>query len=492
LECSGVVFEKDLKISIRMSSYQHFGVTNYVFFSWLSVIFIQLFVLMTKKELIQLVAEVRAQLDVALATIVELREEIRVLKAGKNSQNSSIPPSVDLKRVTKSLRETSGKKTGGQIGHAGKTLEFKAIPDLIEEHKPPFCTVCGNDLGSAVSVLQEKRQVVDIPPVAAIYTEHRIFKTVCNCGAATCGTFPTQVNASMQYGPRIESMIAYMSSRQYMPFARITEYFKQVHQLAISEGTIANCLNRFYQKAEHAYQTIRTRIAGSLVVGSDETGCKINGEKHWIWVWQTHQYNYVTVSKTRGKQAIDDVFPDGLPNSILISDAWAAQLATDTKSHQLCMAHLMRDLKYLSETLKDEWSEKVKQVFNEALKLKRTLLPNDYNKENKAIQDIENRTDQLLETELDLTKEANTFKKRLIKNRDYLFKFLEYENVAPDNNSSERAIRNIKVKQKISNQFKTPKGAQIFVALRSIIDTAIKNNLNVFDTLLYISNLRAE
>jgi hypothetical protein len=213
LECSGVVFEKDLKISIRMSSYQHFGVTNYVFFSWLSVIFIQLFVLMTKKELIQLVAEVRAQLDVALATIVELREEIRVLKAGKNSQNSSIPPSVDLKRVTKSLRETSGKKTGGQIGHAGKTLEFKAIPDLIEEHKPPFCTVCGNDLGSAVSVLQEKRQVVDIPPVAAIYTEHRIFKTVCNCGAATCGTFPTQVNASMQYGPRIESMIAYMSSR---------------------------------------------------------------------------------------------------------------------------------------------------------------------------------------------------------------------------------------------------------------------------------------
>lgn len=447
---------------------------------------------MTKKELIQLVAEFRVQLDVALATIVELREEIRVLKAGKNSHNSSIPPSVDLKRVSKSLRESSGKKTGGQMGHTGKTLEFKAIPDSIEEHKPLFCTACGNDLGSAVSVLEETRQVVDIPPVAAIYTEHRIFKKVCNCGVATCGTFPAQVSASIQYGPRIESMIAYMSSRQYIPFARIAEYFKQVHQLTISEGTIANCLNRFYHKALYAHQTIRARIAGSFVVGSDETGCKINGEKYWIWVWQTKQYNYVTVSKTRGKQAIDDTFPEGLPNSILISDAWAAQLATKTKSHQLCMAHLMRDLKYLSETLKDEWSEKVKQVFNEALKLKKTLLSKDYNNENKAIQDIKNRTNQLLASEHVLTKQAATFKKRLIKNRESLFKFLEYQNVEPDNNSSERAIRNIKVKQKISNQFKTLKGAQIFVVSRSIIDTAIKNNLNIFDSLSYISNFRAE
>jgi transposase len=70
--------------------------------------------------------------------------------------------------------------------------------------------------------------------------------------------------------------------------------------------------------------------------------------------------------------------------------------------------------------------------------------------------------------------------------------FLEYENVAPDNNSSERAIRNVKVKQKISNQSKTLKGAQFFVVLRSIIDTAFKNNLNIFETLFYISKLRTE
>ena len=73
-----------------------------------------------------------------------------------------------------------------------------------------------------------------------------------------------------------------------------------------------------------------------------------------------------------------------------------------------------------------------------------------------------------------------------------MFEFLKYENVEADNNSSERAIRNVKVKQKISNQFKTLKGAQIFVVIRSIIDTAIKNNLNIFDTLFSIANFRGE
>ena len=450
------------------------------------------FVMMTKKELLQLVSDLSKKLEVALATIVDLKEEIRVLKAGKNSNNSSIPPSIDIKRVSRSLREKSDKKSGGQLDHKGKTLEFKLAPDFIKEYKPNFCTSCGSDLSNIESLLQEKRQVVDIPPVAAIYTEHRVFKSVCNCGKINCGSFPEQVKASLQYGPRIESMIAYMSSRQYMPYARIAEYFNQIHQLPISEGTIDNCLNRFYEKATSAYETIKSKIFNSLAVGADETGCKINGEKYWIWVWQTTQYNYITVSETRGKQAIDDSFPLGLPNSILTSDAWAAQLATKAKSHQLCMAHLMRDLKYFSETLKDEWSSKIKKVFEEAVKLKRSMLSTDYYTENEAIQNIENSTNQLLEEGYILSKEVKAFKKRLIKNRDYLFEFLKYENVEADNNSSERAIRNVKVKQKISNQFKTLKGAQIFVVIRSIIDTAIKNNLNTFDTLFYIANFRAE
>jgi transposase len=98
---------------------------------------------------------------------------------------------------------------------------------------------------------------------------------------------------------------------------------------------------------------------------------------------------------------------------------------TVAKNHQLCMAHLMRDLKYFSETLKDEWSSKIKKVFEEALKLKRSMLSTDYYTENEAIQNIENSTNQLLEEGYILSKEVKAFKKRLIKNRDYLFEFLK-------------------------------------------------------------------
>ena len=89
-------------------------------------------------------------------------------------------------------------------------------------------------------------------------------------------------------------------------------------------------------------------------------------------------------------------------------------------------------------------------------------------------------------------KELITFQKRLIKYRAYFFTFLYHPEVPPDNNASERAIRNIKVKQKISGQFKSPDGAFGFAVLRSITDTIIKNNQNVLSSLKVIANLHTD
>ncbi|MFM6346151.1 MAG: transposase, partial [Dolichospermum sp.] len=79
--------------------------------------------------------------------------------------------------------------------------------------------------------------------------------------------------------------------------------------------------------------------------------------------------------------------------------------------------------------------------------------------------------------------------KRMIKYKDYLFNFLHYPDVPPDNNASERAIRNVKVKQKISGQFKSFDGAMNFAILRSITDTAIKNNQNVLNALFVVARI---
>jgi transposase len=84
-------------------------------------------------------------------------------------------------------------------------------------------------------------------------------------------------------------------------------------------------------------------------------------------------------------------------------------------------------------------------------------------------------------------KELYTFYKRMLRERQHIFTFLFIENVPPDNNASERAIRNVKVKQKISGQFKEEHAAQNFAKIRSVIDTTIKNGLNVLEALALIA-----
>ena len=106
---------------------------------------------------------------------------------------------------------------------------------------------------------------------------------------------------------------------------------------------------------------------------------------------------------------------------------------------------------------------------------------------------IEKRIDRLLNYNLPSNdKELVSFQKRLKKYRDYLFTFLYNPNVPPDNNASERAIRNIKVKQKVSGQFKSTNGAFCFAVLRSVTDTILKNNQNVLDSLNVIANLHTD
>jgi len=117
----------------------------------------------------------------------------------------------------------------------------------------------------------------------------------------------------------------------------------------------------------------------------------------------------------------------------------------------------------------------------------------DYYIHNPKRTSIEKRLNILVQYPLD---EKNTeliaFQNRLSKYRDFIFTFLYHPKVPPDNNASERAIRNIKVKQKISGQFKSPNGAFIFAVLRSITDTIIKNNQNVYNSLKVIANLHTD
>lgn len=436
-----------------------------------------------------LIAELKTEIDT-------LKQRISELEHKKHSGNSNLPPSTDIGKTqrTKSLRRKSDRKPGGQSGHEGSTLKMSPVPDKIETHIPVLCDGCGSSLVDVAPQLFDCRQVVDLPPVKPVYTEHRSYYKQCRCGCVTSGTFPDQVPDRIQYGKSIMAWVAYLNVRQYIPYNRIRETLFHLTGLSISEGSIYNMIQEFAGKSYAEYDAIKTQIESSTYVGTDETGAKVNGSKHWFWTWQNEKSTYIAVSPSRGFKTIETIFPNGLQNSILGHDRWAAHFQCTSKGHQICLAHLQRELNYLDDLYNHKWPVAFRKLLEDALRFRYQLNEqNNWSSCDTKRAKLERRLDELLKVKLpDKLKKARTLQKKLSKIRNYIFVFLYNKDVPPDNNGSERAIRNIKVKEKVSGQFRSFDGARAFAIIRSVIDSSIKKGRNCFETMRSIATLAAE
>ena len=454
---------------------------------------------MTDKEHISelqgIIAQQAQHIKLLEEKVTFLMSEIQRLSVKKDSHNSSLAPSTDIFKKNQSLRPKSDLKTGGQPGHKGNTLEMSATPDEIIELKSNYCTSCGTDLKDGTFVLQAKRQVIDLPPIAPIYTEYQQYSCKCSgCGHKQIASFPVAIKAPIQYGSSVETLVSYLSVYQSMPYYRLKTMFSQVFSLPLSEGTVDNILQRVALKCEVVYEHIKAEISKSSVIGSDETGAKVNGKKWWIWVWQNITTTFIVASDNRGSKTIETFFAQGFTNATLISDRWAAQLKTNTKGKQICLAHLLRELVYLIESEKNEFSSEFKTMIGTVFDIKKQQL---VDRKASTVDDprailVENKLNELLGQVIDAEKYPKTavFQVSMIKCRGYLLPCIYDLAIPADNNASERAIRIIKVKQKVSGQFKT--GQHAFCVIRSVIDTLIKRNLEVVYHLNKIVSLQPE
>jgi transposase len=434
----------------------------------------------------------KAQVSELIKLVSALQEEIRLLRNGKNSGTSNTPPSHQIGRSnTQNFRVKTNRKSGGQSGHEGNTLKIKEYPDKTIDYIPRYCNDCGFDLGQAAAILKGSRQEVVIPPVQALYVDHRCYSKVCaHCGKVCIGAMPDHLKGPIQYSAGVEVLVSYLSVYQHIPYCRITVLLKDLFGLPISEGTVDNMLKRMAQKALPLYDTIQKRVQQSHVVGSDETGSRFGGKKGWFHVWQTTSLTFIVASLNRGYQTIKEYFADGFPLTVYVSDCWAAQLKVAALAHQLCIAHLLRELRNFEDALACKWSSAMKQLLQDAIVLKKQMQPQDYLGPIDPVIKLEQRLSQLLLTDHRTShKKVQAFAKRLKKNRNSIFTFLHHPKVPPDNNGSERAVRTVKVKTKVSGSFRTKKGATRFAIIRSVIDTTIKNTNNVFEALTLLTNL---
>ena len=405
-------------------------------------------------------------------------------KPEKNSSNSSVPPSQESiaareLRRTKSLRKPSGKPSGGQPGHKGSTLQSVSTPDRIVKHEPAYCKCCGRPLDGIESRKIRKTQIVDIKFVVET-TEEQYYEKVCQCGCVNNCDAP---NCRIKYGDNIRALVSYLNVVQCIPFKRIAELISDLCGQRISEGTVQNILKGNSAKSDKTYDEIRKRIECAPVVGADETGAAVGKQLHWNWIFQTDALTYVYQLKSRGQEAVDSKFPNGLPHSTLVTDRKQTYFKMNVKDHQVCLAHLLRNAEYLNELdAKQDWSRRFIHLLAHAIDLRRNKTITQ-----RKIKVLKTKMKNLLGESLShLDDEFERFKKGILKVKDYLFTFLSNPLVPYDNNASERGVRKIKVKQKVSGCFRTDSGADDFAKLHSIVETAMKNGNSKFNAILAV------
>ncbi|MFV1974985.1 MAG: DUF6444 domain-containing protein [Candidatus Scalindua sp.] len=191
-------------------------------------------------------------------------------RLGKNSSNSSKPPSQDPNR--RKQKKLNGKKPGGQNGHIGKTLKKVDNPDETIEHKITGCEKCNKNLSAQETERYETRQVFDVE-IKRIVIEHKAeIKTCVGCGSVNIGKFPAEVSKAVQYGTGVKSLSTYMSLYQLIPYKRVENFFTDQIGFPVSSGSVFNFNMEAFTKLEEFEMQLKEKLLNSPLNHCDETG----------------------------------------------------------------------------------------------------------------------------------------------------------------------------------------------------------------------------
>lgn len=431
----------------------------------------------------------------------ELMQRILELEARlkKDSHNSNKPPSSDglkKKPVSKpAFPRKKGKKSGGQPGHKGKTLEIIETPDFVEHHLPMKCK-CGEFLDKEQAEVLEIRQVVDLPEPKLEVTEHQKLGCTCGkCGHYNEGSFPQGINARIQYGVGVRALIVLLNIAFKLPLKKIQTLFGDLYGYWINENTIIQATKKCYTKLEASEQVIKQNLLQSVVAHFDETGMRVAGKLHWLHTCCNQLYTYLFLHAKRGKKALLDT-PSLLPDfkNWAIHDCWSSYFKFTDCQHGICGAHILRELTALEERdiIWALWfkrylltlyhlSDKGKSKLNEVLQQKALQL----------FDKIWNYADQI--EPQPKKSQSGRGRPKGTKGRNLLIRFKEHKSavlafafnieVPFTNNQAERDLRPAKTKQKVAGSFRTFEGAQIYARIFGFISTVRKNQLSVFNEL---------
>ena len=446
------------------------------------------------------------QVDELNATVKELNQTIRELKEqlGKNSNNSSKPPSSDgLRKLpadrNRSLRQKSGRKQGAQNGHAGVNLSVTAEPDYVEHHMHSDCSFCPyHDRCLEKACIRETRHEIDAE-VSVNITAHELI-VVGSCplhGGERAGVFPSGIKATVQYGKNLQAMVVALNTVGAVSVSRTHEILGSVFNIPLSTGTIKNMVARCADSLTPTYERIRRTMAGLGLIHCDETGTRIDGKTWWVHNASDMDFTFLSVNRKRGRIGMDaaGILPDF--HGIIVHDCWGSYWKYQDAILAVCCAHLLRELNGVEENHPEQkWATQFKKLLLAMKKVKdKALAAGKDEVSYYHLHKFDKQYDEILKTAYEENPQPEPAAKkrgrqkrgkvlnlirRLEDHKASVCLFIRNPCVPFDNNQAERDLRMIKVKTKVSGCFRSEEGAQEYLTIMSYIGTAHKHGINAF------------
>lgn len=449
--------------------------------------------------------ELEGKLGAQAALIERLEARVAELERerGRNSGNSSLPPSRDdaEARATRAARRQAkrdkGKRAPGkQPGDPGAHLARVADPDRVVGHVPVRCRGCGAGLGDAEVCGTEHRQVFDLPEQRREVTEHVAERRRCGCGCQTTAAFPPEATAPAVWGPRVRAYGLYLMNRQLIPVERTAEILADLLGAPVSAGWLAGLAAEAADGLAEFIDDLAERVAGEDVVHVDETGARVGGVKWWFHVACTAVLTFLGVHRRRGVAATDDLGVLARVRGTLVHDRWAPYWRYTKAAHAVCNAHILRDLAGVAEVASQRsWANAMTALLLDAKRRaeaaasgleavprgQRAALRARYNR---IVADALAANPEPSRKRDALERASYNLGVALRDHADEILRFTADLRVPFDNNQAERDLRMAKLQQKISGTFRTEDGARRFATVRSYIETGRKHGHNPIDLLV--------
>lgn len=453
------------------------------------------------EQLKALIYSLRAEVERLMARVKELEVENAELRArlAQNSANSHKPPAAEgyhkKPLIKPALPKTPGKKPGGQAGHPGKTLQMIETPDAIQRHQATHCQQCGLTLTGEGQVVA-RRQVFDLPNPRLFVEEHQLIAHQCRCGCEQTGQFPDHVAAPVQYGPRIHAHSILLNVDYRVPFLRVSQWWAELTGYAYNPATLATTQTVVFKQLEPVEEHSKSGLIAASVCHFDETGLRVAGKLHWLHVACNAQYTHLFVHPKRGKDALcseQSVFEDC--HNWIVHDCWSSYFSAGKGRHSLCGAHLLRELTAQIEG-GSQWAKAMHGYLLRAYQATRggpLALAEQARWRSEYEQICQQADAEELPALIFFKKDGRPERSKRTKGRNLLERLTGHQaavlafafeaGVPFTNNQAERDLRPAKVKQKVSNCFRTLAGAACYARISGFISTMRKNKLNVVEQL---------